>query len=152
MTGLRSSLQHVWVPGVARNGGRLPLATRMRLVVEILVTYPGLLRVVRTNDLEAMVALARRPTKPPVRLTAAEARETSKRLGFIVSRVLALMPADRRCLIRSLVLVRLLSRRGIDGRLVIGASADQGFAAHAWVEYEGKQVLPSGGHAKLVEF
>lgn len=152
VTGLRSSLRHVWVPGVARNGARLPFVTRMRVVLEVLLTYPGLIRLVRTNDLEAMVAHARRASKPPVRLTAAEARESSERLAYIVGRVLALMPTDRRCLIHSLVLVRLLSRRGIEARLVIGASTDQGFAAHAWVECEGEQVLPAGGHDKLVEF
>jgi hypothetical protein len=123
----------------------------MCLVLEVLLAYPGLLRLVRTNDLEAMVAHARRPSKPPVRLTAAEARETSERLGFVVGRVLALLPTDKRCLISSLVLVRLLSRRGIEGRLVIGASTDKDFAAHAWVEHEGQEVLPAGGYAKLVE-
>ena len=75
--------------------GRLGLTTRLRLVGEILVAYPGILRRVRSNEL--------------------------------------------------------LSRRGIAGRLVIGAKLDEHVAAHAWVESAGHAVLPVGDHERLTE-
>jgi Transglutaminase-like superfamily len=66
---------------------------------------------------------------------------------------LELVPGDTRCLARSLVLTRLLARRGIPAKLVIGIRADPEFLAHAWVECEGKPVLSpgDGSFARLVE-
>ena len=50
-------------------------------------------------------------------------------------------PARPRCLARSLVLCRLLRRRGIAGVLRIGvASPGRDFEAHAWVEVAGQPV------------
>ena len=60
-------------------------------------------------------------------------------------RTLSPLPADSRCLVRSLVLVRLLARRGLPATLVLGASNTDGFEAHAWVEQDGRAVLPTGG-------
>jgi hypothetical protein len=81
--------------------------------------------------------------------TLAEAR----RLGRAVARTLALLPGDTRCLVRSLVLTRLLARRGIQAKLVIGARAAPDFLAHAWVEHAGDPVLApgDGSFARLVE-
>jgi hypothetical protein len=53
------------------------------------------------------------------------------------------MPADSRCLMRSLVLTRLLARRGIESRLVISVRPGERFAAHAWVEHDGVALLPA---------
>jgi Transglutaminase-like superfamily len=64
-------------------------------------------------------------------------------LGRAVMRVLGLMPADSRCLMRSLVLVGMLARRGVYSTVVIGVQADPRFAAHAWVEVDGRPVLPT---------
>ncbi len=63
------------------------------------------------------------------------------------------MPGDTRCLVRSLVLTRLLARRGIPAKLVIGARAAPDFLAHAWVEYDGDPVLSpgDGSFGRLVE-
>jgi hypothetical protein len=63
------------------------------------------------------------------------------------------MPGDTRCLARSLVLTRLLGRRGIPAKLVIGAQAAPDFLAHAWVEYDGQPVLSpgDGSFGRLVE-
>ncbi len=47
------------------------------------------------------------------------------------------LPFDSRCLARSLVLVSVLSRRGIDSVLVIGVAVEPKFTAHAWVESGG---------------
>jgi hypothetical protein len=54
---------------------------------------------------------------------------------------------------RSLVLTRLLARRGVPSTLIIGVSAAPEFAAHAWVEHAGRPLLPSFGpaFARLVE-
>jgi hypothetical protein len=63
------------------------------------------------------------------------------------------VPGDTRCLVRSLVLTRLLARRGIQAKLVIGASAGGEFLAHAWVEHDGYPVLNpgDGSFGRLVE-
>jgi hypothetical protein len=54
------------------------------------------------------------------------------------------MPGDTRCLMQALVLTRMLARRGIPARLVIGARTVPGFFAHAWVEHDGQPVLAIG--------
>jgi hypothetical protein len=86
---------------------------------------------------------------PPGASALAEAR----RLGHAVTRLLAFVPGDTRCLVRSLVLTRLLARRGIPAKLVIGARAAPDFLAHAWVEYGGDPVLTAGdgSFGRLVE-
>jgi hypothetical protein len=75
------------------------------------------------------------------------------RLGQAVQRTLRLAPGDTRCLTRSLVLTRILARRGISSTLVIGARAKPRFQAHAWVEQAGQPVLPAGdgSYGRLVE-
>ncbi len=78
-------------------------------------------------------------------------RRDAVRLGSIVGQVLKVLPTDGRCLIQSLVLTRMLAARDIDSRVVIGVRVDDGFAAHAWVEYEGRPVLPSGHFDRLHE-
>ena len=60
-------------------------------------------------------------------------------------------PGDSRCLIRSLVLVRVLARRAIPSMLVIGVRKNPGFKAHAWVEHEGKAILAAGDYTRLTE-
>jgi hypothetical protein len=56
-------------------------------------------------------------------------------------------------LVQSLVLSRLLTARAISSTLVIAAHAQPDFAAHAWLEHEGRPVLPPQGfnESKLVE-
>ena len=73
------------------------------------------------------------------------------RLGRAVVKTLRLLPTDSRCLIRSLVLSRILSRRAIPHTLVIGVRNDPEFMAHAWVEHEGYPVLPAGNYTRLTE-
>lgn len=119
------------------------------LTVEILAAYLPLARLVRSNDVEAMVGSARRWRAAPA-LPEDVARATAIRLGRIVERLLRALPTDDRCLIRSLVVLRMLSERGIAARLVIGVRTDVGFGAHAWVEYEGWPVLPAVGFSPLL--
>ncbi len=75
------------------------------------------------------------------------------RLGRAAGRTLSLLPADSRCLARSLVLLALLARRHIEAQLVIGARQGPEFGAHAWIELEGVPLNDPGGpeYERLVE-
>jgi hypothetical protein len=70
-----------------------------------------------------------------------------RRLGGAVVRTLRLLPTDSRCLVRSLVLTRVLARRGISSTLVLGVRSEDRLEAHAWVEHDGAPLLDSGGSA-----
>jgi hypothetical protein len=48
---------------------------------------------------------------------------------------------DSRCLVRALVLTRMLARRGIESSFVLGVAAQPAFAAHAWLERAGVPLL-----------
>ena len=93
------------------------------------------------------------PEAPSRADASGSAVERAARLGRAVVRMLSLLPGDTRCLVRSLVLTRLLARRGIPARLVIGARTAPAFLAHAWVECDGVAVLDpgDGSFARLVE-
>jgi hypothetical protein len=59
--------------------------------------------------------------------------------------MLAVLPADDRCLTQSLVLIGLLARRGVPVTLVLGVEGTGSrFGAHAWVEHDGRPLLPPG--------
>jgi len=128
------------------------LPERARLIGEIVVAYVRARRELRRVPIETAVARLRgRPTMPA--RGGPQARAEAVRLGWIVVRTLAFLPGDTRCLRRSLVLTQLLARRGISGRLVIGARTAPDFLAHAWVEHEGAPVLSPEGDSfgRLVE-
>jgi Transglutaminase-like superfamily len=76
----------------------------------------------------------------------------ARRLARAVSRVLGLVPGDSRCLFRSLTLLRMLERRGIGQTLVIAVRPGP-LAAHAWIEVDGRPVLPGAdaGYERLLE-
>jgi hypothetical protein len=125
---------------------------RVRLVVEVLAAYLQARRALRRAPIASVMSTLRAQPAPIAvagETTLAEAR----RLGYAVARTLALVPGDTRCLVRSLVLTRLLARRGIPAKLVIGARAAPEFLAHAWVEYAGDPVLSpgDGSFGRLVE-
>jgi hypothetical protein len=76
------------------------------------------------------------------------------RLRDAVVGLLARLPTDPSCLVRSMVLIRLLSRHGINARLVVGVGGEADtISAHAWVEYHGTAILDPGHErfARLVE-
>jgi hypothetical protein len=123
---------------------------KLRLVTEILACCPRTMRLVRSNDLEGMVAQARSTTAGIARVAPEDADAVARRLAIYVHRVVAPVPTDNPCLIKSLVLLQMLWRRSIDARLVIGARSDGVFAAHAWVEHDGRAILPIGPHERLV--
>lgn len=125
--------------------GRLSAGAKLRLAAEIVVTYGRVRWAMRREKLESVVA----------RLRAAggaegegEGESLSRagrfQLAGAVGKLLSLLPTDSRCLVRSLVLLALLERRGVAGTLVIGVCTEPEFAAHAWIECEGDELLPSG--------
>ncbi len=118
----------------------LGLAERTALAAEIVFAYLRARRQLRREPIERVVASLRAGGPAPAR-PAAEALPEAVRLGRAVVRTMALLPGDTRCLRRSLVLTRLLARRGIPGRLVIGTRTRPEFMAHAWVELDGVPVL-----------
>lgn len=125
----------------------------MRLVAEILTAYAHARRALRRAPIASAVASLRSvaPASSPNEST--EALEEIRRLGNAVSRTLALVPGDTRCLAQSLVMTRMLAERGIPARLVIGARTGPDFLAHAWVECAGQAVLSPGDESfgRLVE-
>ncbi len=124
---------------------------RLALVAEILVEYVPSWRILRNRNVVEMVAAARDVEATEPRVPAAQEFKTALRLGRAVVRTLRLLPIDSRCLIRSLVLTRLLTRRSIPHTLVIGVRNDPEFMAHAWIEHEGRPVLPAGEYTRLTE-
>ncbi|HWT92002.1 MAG TPA: lasso peptide biosynthesis B2 protein [Solirubrobacteraceae bacterium] len=125
---------------------------RIRLVIEIVVSYVQLLWLLRREDLPTMVGRAREARTvltPPADDAAALAAVA--RLGRVADRVVGVLPKDGRCLITSLVVIRVLARRSLDAKVVIGVRNEDGFAAHAWVEYEGHPLFPPGNYHRLVE-
>lgn len=127
---------------------------RAVLAWEILASYRDVRRLLRGTPIEVVVERLRgRQEREPARATDRETLLEAQRLGRAVQLTLRLLPGDTRCLTRSLVLTRLLARRGIAAKLVIGACAKPSFSAHAWVEQAGHPVLPAGEHSlgRLVE-
>jgi hypothetical protein len=135
-----------------RTGRRGPVA-RARLGLEIVAAYVRAWRELRRAPIEQVVARLRRDGGPPAAVPGPVATEEAERLGHIVVRTLRFLPGDTRCLRRSLVLLQLLARRRIAGRLVIGARTRPDFLAHAWIECGGVPVLSplEGSFGRLVE-
>lgn len=108
---------------------------------------------VRRTDLKSVIAELRGGAPANSGRVSQAALVESGRLGAVVARVLGPLPVDSRCLTQSLVLSRLLARREIPSRLVIGVSPGEAFGAHAWVEVDGHPVLPTGDgqFSRLVE-
>jgi hypothetical protein len=127
---------------------------RARLVAEIVAAYLRARRELRRAAIESVVAALRaESSQPPLTRGQHDELVEARRLGWAVARTLKLMPGDTRCLARSLVLTRLLARREIPAKLVIGVRAAPDFLAHAWVEYDGVPVLSpgDGSFSRLVE-
>lgn len=124
---------------------------KLRLVGEILATYVSARWYLRSGTLPTAVERLRAAPAPPERTTVAV---DEARLARAVARTLSTLPTDSRCLLRSLVMLRLLARRGIEAALVIAARPDpsEPLEAHAWVEVAGRPVLPpaDAGYGRLV--
>jgi hypothetical protein len=136
--------------------GPLPVPLKLVLAGEIIAVYVSIRSRTRSVDVRDIVRSirSRRPARPAhLEPGSLEARLVAARLGHAVRRTLGALPGDSRCLIQSLVLSQLLSARGIPSSLVIGAHPQPDFAAHAWVEHEGRAVLPPLGfdESRLLE-
>jgi hypothetical protein len=128
-------------PRSSRAAGRL--AERSLLIAEILGAYLATQRALRRAPIAAVLAEIR--ASPRInRELRSDAPAEARHLASAVVRTLAPLPGDTRCLARSLVLTRLLARRGIPATLVIGTRTVPDFLAHAWVEHEGCAVLAPG--------
>jgi transglutaminase superfamily protein len=130
----------------------LPLSQKASLAAEIVGTYVRSRRLLRCDELAEAVG-AMRAAGPPARTPDGDQLLVGIRLGRIVGKTLGVLPADSRCLVRSLVLTSLLVRRGIQSSLVIGVRTEPSFEAHAWVECAGTPLLPPGDeqYGRLVE-
>jgi Transglutaminase-like superfamily len=129
-------------PAGQRRLGRLE---RTRLVIEIVLAYVRTRRALKRAPIAAALAGLRRQSPPREANRSVEDRlPEARRLGRAVTRALAIVPGDTRCLMQALVLTRLLARRGIATKLVIGARTSPSFLAHAWVEHAGQPVLATG--------
>jgi Transglutaminase-like superfamily len=129
---------------------RLPLVAKIRLVALIWVRFVWVWLVVRGRPLPN--AVRRIGTgAPPSQL-----RVDPGRLGRIVNRSLTIGPWQPRCLFQALVLYRGLRAQGDDAELVIGLPRDpKSKDAHAWVEFEGRDVGPPPGrglHEELARY
>jgi hypothetical protein len=137
--------------------GHTPLKRRERiaLAAEVLCAYCMARWSVQRHDLRQVIARLRNEQDgtPAGIDTSADRHLLGLRLGYAVSWILRVLPTDSRCLTRSLVLTKLLARRGLPSSLVIGVSAEPEFAAHAWVEHAGQPLLPAyeARYTRLVE-
>jgi hypothetical protein len=79
------------------------------------------------------------PSKAPAR--SAKDLECAKDLARLVNIAAAHGPYRALCLVRSLTLLRMMSSRGLEGNLVLGARREeQTIAAHAWVLFHGQVI------------
>jgi hypothetical protein len=127
---------------------------RLLLAAEILATYARVRWLLPRRELPRAVAQLRGPRRLGWRRRQCEPKEPSAaRYAGAVVGVLRLLPADSRCLVRALVLLAVLARRGVRSELVIGVAPGPSFAAHAWIEHRGLPLLPAGAarDGRLVE-
>jgi hypothetical protein len=125
---------------------RLSLVDKARLAIEILLAYARVHRQLRRDELPRVVGNLRRLPRNRGARPLPDGERDGPRLGAAVIRTLEPLPADSRCLMRSLVLLRLLAARGATGSLVIAVRPDEDLelAAHAWVELGGRPLLSAG--------
>src|SRR5262249_11888496 len=128
-------------------GAVLSRMQKASLATEILFIYARVRWLLRRGALPHTVARLRAGSRPHANDLRPE------RCAAAVERTLRALPTDSRCLVRSLVLVALLSRRGLRAKLVIGVLRGPEFGAHAWVEHDGVPLLQPGmaARGRLVE-
>ena len=128
------------MPTPLESPGQLSRAQRLKIVAEVVSIYPMVRWALTHSELEAAVARARRGA--PVRDSyPPQQRDAAHRLAWIVEAILDRLPGDTRCLTRTLVLTRVLSRRGIGCRVVLGVRVAPEFGSHAWPELAGRPLM-----------
>ena len=124
-----------WVPSV------------LRCALTLIGAVLGLRMLGLRRSLEAVKCLGRKAPRvmlPTPEFLAAAARKVDTAAAFFPGRAL--------CLERSFALYAVLRRTGVEARLRIGAQPYP-FAAHAWVEYDGRPVGEShDGIGRFVPF
>ena len=126
---------------------RMPADLRARVALEIVATYAEVRwRLVR-GDVRDVVAGLRGDGRDV--LDRMDAYRIGRRLAQPVRRTLDPLPWDSRCLMRSLVLLRMLARRGVICDVVIGVRTGATFEAHAWIEHHGVPLLPTLDYDRL---
>jgi hypothetical protein len=132
---------------------RFSLARKLSLAVEIVRSYARVRVRLWRDDLPSILADLRKGVPDLQDESPLDDQLTAIRLARPISRSLAPLPFDSRCLVRSLVLCDLLGRRKIPSKLVIGVKAGAKFEAHAWVEMSGIALLPGDAeeYERLVE-
>jgi hypothetical protein len=127
---------------------------KLVLAGEILGTYVRIRWLIRDENAVRAVPQIRGhfPARRQFAGTEEERRLAGLRLGHTVVRTLSPLPYDSRCLFRSLTLTALLQKRGIPSTVVI-AVRPAPFAAHAWVEHDGRPLLEPGqpGFERIAE-
>jgi hypothetical protein len=126
---------------------RVPLVLRAQLVAEILVTYARVRWLMAADDIVTVVDTLR--DDEPDSIGGEDAYRLGVRLARPVVRTLRPLPVDSRCLMRSLVLLRMMARREVRCQLVIGTTTAGAFGAHAWIEHNGRPLLSPMGHEPL---
>lgn len=124
---------------------RLTGFEKVRLGAEILDLYVRARWCLRRDDLPTILTRLRENQNLAVTSQEIEdERFVGRVLGTITTRTLSVLPSDGRCLLRSLVLTGLLSRRGIQTKLVLAVHPGERLAAHAWVEHSGSPLIEPG--------
>lgn len=131
---------------------RLGPVRRALLAAEILETYVAVRWLLRRHTLPETIAELRAGAQSGDSAHDEGERALGRHLAWATVRTITLLPADSRCLMRSLVLTRVLARRGLPSTLVLSAAPAPRFEAHAWVEHAGEPLLlPAGAdHQQLV--
>ena len=122
---------------------RRSVVHRIRLVAEILGTYVTVRRLLRRRTLPETVTVLRGGVSDAAEGDAASL-EIGRHLASATVRTITLVPADSRCLMRSLVLTRMMARRGLGSTFVLSVAPAPTFEAHAWVEHAGRALLEPG--------
>jgi hypothetical protein len=123
---------------------RLTPPARIALAVEILAIYVRVRRLMRRHGVQELVTTLR--AAPRHGGAPADDDETyAMHLAWATARTLWILPTDSRCLTQSLVLTRVLARRGISSEFVLSAGPAPTFMSHAWVERGGSPLLEPAG-------
>jgi hypothetical protein len=136
-------------PSTANGLPPLSTALKVRLTAEILRTYVTVRWQMRNEDVRVVLTRLRASCPSATQRD----RPLARRLARAVARTLTFVPTDNRCLVRSLVLDSLLTRRSLQSVVVIAARTEPEFAAHAWVEHDETPLLPPGSerYKRLLE-